>query len=161
VDVDYRDSFAVAACVLFRDWPARTPEAELVEVVQPIAPYEPGAFYKRELPCLLAVLGRVNIPLDAIVVDAFVDLAPGRPGLGRRLFETLGRPIVGVAKTPFAGATQALTVYRGASRSPLYVTTAGMDPQLAAEGVRRMAGEHRIPLLLKRVDRLCRDTHVL
>lgn len=157
VDVDYRDPMAVAACVLFADWPAAQATGELTEIIQPVAPYEPGSFYKRELPCLLAVLARVHVPLEAIVVDAYVDLAPGRPGLGRHLFERLHVPVIGVAKTNFAGATHALPVLRGTSRQPLYVTAAGCDPQLAAENVRRMAGSHRIPDLLKRVDRLCRE----
>jgi deoxyribonuclease V len=157
VDVDYRDSFAVAACVLLRNWESRHPEAEMTELVQPVAPYEPGAFYKRELPCLLAVLSLVRVPLEAILVDAYVDLAPGRPGLGRHLFESLHVPVIGVAKTRFAGATHAMEVHRGVSRLPLYVTTAGYDPETAREGVRRMTGDHRIPDLLRRVDRLCRD----
>jgi deoxyribonuclease V len=124
-----------------------------------VAPYEPGAFYKRELPCLLEVLGLAPGPLDAVIVDGYVWLSrDGRPGLGARLFEALGgrTAVVGVAKTSFAGADFAAPVQRGASARPLYVTAAGMDANEAADRVREMAGAHRIPELLKRVDRLCR-----
>jgi deoxyribonuclease V len=124
-----------------------------------VAPYEPGRFYLRELPCLLAVLARAPAPLAAAVVDGYVWLADEtRPGLGAHLFESLGGtvPVVGVAKTRFAGAERALPVTRGDSLRPLWVTAAGIDPTEAAEHVRRMHGPFRIPTALRRVDRLCR-----
>lgn len=46
---------------------------------------------------------------------------------------------------------------RGTSRSPLYVTAAGMDATEAARHIAEMHGPHRIPTLLKRIDRLCRE----
>src|SRR4051794_26506122 len=97
VDVDYRDPVAVAACVVFTHWKSPAAAAEYTELVSPVAPYEPGSFYKRELPCLLQVLARVQTPLELVVVDAYVDVTPGHPGLGRHLFEKLGLPVVGVA----------------------------------------------------------------
>lgn len=45
---------------------------------------------------------------------------------------------------------------RGASRRPLYITAIGSDYLTAAEHIREMAGDHRIPTLLKTVDRLAR-----
>ncbi|PKN30756.1 MAG: endonuclease V, partial [Deltaproteobacteria bacterium HGW-Deltaproteobacteria-21] len=48
-------------------------------------------------------------------------------------------------------------VFRGRSKSPLYVTAAGMDPSEAAGHIRSMHGGHRIPTLLKQVDRLSRS----
>jgi deoxyribonuclease V len=77
--------------------------------------------------------------------------------LGRHLFNALQVPVIGVAKTKFAKATHAIEVMRGESKTPLYVTAAGIDPQTPAESVRRMAGAYRIPDALRRVDRLCRD----
>ncbi|MCA9705979.1 MAG: endonuclease V, partial [Myxococcales bacterium] len=123
------------------------------------APYVPGQLYLRELPCLLAVLERVARPLDAVLVDGYAVLDDlGRPGLGAHLHAALERrvPVVGVAKTHFRGST-AVEVLRGGSTRPLYVTAVGMGPERAAEGVGRMHGPHRIPTLLRRVDRLCRD----
>ncbi len=65
-------------------------------------------------------------------------------------------PVVGVAKTIFQGECGAKEVFRGESRNPLYVTAAGVEAGVAAEHVRTMHGEHRVPTMLKRVDRLAR-----
>jgi deoxyribonuclease V len=45
-------------------------------------------------------------------------------------------------------------VVRGASRNPLFVTAVGMAPDVAAGHVRAMAGKHRIPDIVRIVDRL-------
>jgi deoxyribonuclease V len=159
VDVDYRTAEAVAACVLLHSWTDDRTAAERVERVTGIEPYEPGQFYRRELPCLLAVLGRVAEPLDAVVVDGYVWLRDETTqGLGAHLYEALGRavPVVGVAKTCFASARVARAVLRGSSRRPLYVTAAGIDVDTAARHVANMHGAFRIPTALKRVDQLCR-----
>lgn len=161
LDVDYRASpvHAVAACVVFDGWSASDATAEHVRRIDAVQPYVPGQLYRRELPCLLAVLEHVSVPLEAIVVDGYVYLDDqGRPGLGAHLHEALDRdtPVVGVAKNFFRGHA-AIEVQRGQSTRPLYVTAAGMSPQAAAEGVARMHGGYRLPTLLKRVDRLCRD----
>lgn len=50
-----------------------------------VAPYEPGSFSRRELPCVLAVLADVPGPKAVLIVDGDVDTAPGRLGLGRPL----------------------------------------------------------------------------
>lgn len=65
-------------------------------------------------------------------------------------------PVVGVAKTAFKGSSFAVPVLRGSATRPLYVTAAGMDPEMAAGRVRAMHGPHRVPTLLKEVDRLSR-----
>jgi deoxyribonuclease V len=158
VDVDYREEGAVAACVLFRSWSDADSAEERVEAIARVEPYQPGQFYRRELPCLLSVLGTVAQPLEAVVVDGYVWLKDETaPGLGAHLFEALGRgvPVIGVAKTRFAGAA-AEPVQRGDSRRPLYVSSAGMDRQTAARYIQAMHGPYRIPTLLRRVDQLCR-----
>src|SRR5258708_490951 len=107
VDVDYRDPGAVAACVLAQTWTDDRPTTELVEHLPHVEPYQPGQFYRRELPALLAVLQRVADPITTIVIDGYVWLADeSQPGLGAHLFEALGRsvPVVGIAKTRFASA---------------------------------------------------------
>jgi deoxyribonuclease V len=160
LDVCYGARGAAAACVLFERWAASAEAGTRVVLVNEVAPYEPGAFYRRELPCLQAVLGAVGAPVDTVVVDGYVWLsADGRPGLGAHLFEALGRstPVVGVAKTSFTGSAFAEPVLRGGSARPLYVTAAGVDAATAAGWIRSMHGAHRIPTLLKRADRLCRD----
>jgi deoxyribonuclease V len=159
VDVDYRAAGAVAACVLFRRWADADGSAELVEPIAEAQPYEPGQFYRRELPCLLSVLGKTNEPLKTIVVDGYVWLRDeNSPGLGAHLYEALGRavPVIGVAKTRFQSAGAAREVLRGDSQKPLYVSAAGIDPDKAARHIREMHGRFRVPTLLKRVDQLCR-----
>jgi deoxyribonuclease V len=159
VDVDYRPEEALAAAVLFDAWTDTAGWAERTEPIRPVAPYQPGQFFRRELPCLLAVLGKAPSPPDVVVIDGYVWLADeSRPGLGAHLFEALGRtvPVIGVAKTAFQGATAARPVWRGVSRRPLYVSAAGMDVEGAARCIQAMHGAYRIPTLLRRVDQLCR-----
>ncbi|HEX6094921.1 MAG TPA: endonuclease V [Thermoanaerobaculia bacterium] len=160
LDVHYAGSDATAACILFAGWRATTPVQELVRYFSEVAPYEPGAFFRRELPCLTGILSRLPQRPDAVIIDGYVWLDPeGRPGLGAHLFRELGEttPIIGVAKSAFPGAP-AVEILRGQSRTPLYITAAGTDVDQAAENVRGMGGSHRIPDMLKRADRLCRTS---
>jgi deoxyribonuclease V len=160
VDVHYEERAATAACVGFSDWSDADPAFELVLRSETVPePYQPGLFYKREMPHLLRAIDRVRQEhsIDVVLVDAHVWLAGGKPGLGAHLYQALGRRIavVGVAKSPFRGG-EAIPVLRGTSRHPLFVTATGMDARAAAERVRTMHGDHRIPTLLKRADRLAR-----
>jgi deoxyribonuclease V len=159
VDVDYRDKGAVAACVVFARWQDREPVARYVERIPTVLPYVAGHFYRRELPCLLAVLEQVREPLDVVIVDGYVWLdGEGDPGLGAHLYEALSRKVVviGVAKSLYQ-RSPAQPVCRGDSRQPLYVTAAGLDGDEAARLVREMEGPFRIPALLGEADRLCRQ----
>lgn len=158
IDVQYNgNSMAVAAGVLFRGWDSAGGIQEKITELNDVAEYEPGAFYRREFPSLMAVLNAIKRTPDFIVVDSYVWLDGNRPGLGARLFDALGSkiPIIGVAKTRFHSAS-AIEVTRGISRSPLFVTSAGVQSAVAAEFIRSMHGPHRIPTLLRRVDQLCR-----
>jgi len=107
VDVDYRDTAAVAAGLWFRGWDAATAESQEVVSFAKAAEYEPGQFYRRELPCLLGVLKR-HPPADVVIVDGYVWLGNGVPGLGAHLHAAIGGVVVGVAKTRFVGATDAV-----------------------------------------------------
>lgn len=157
LDVDYRGDKAIAACLIFHDWSASRPVREFTVEVNGVAPYEPGSFYKRELPCLLAALKQVTETLTAIVVDGNAWLDHHKPGLGARLHEVIALPVVGIAKSAFKGADFARKVYRGSSQNPLYVTAVDLDPSDAAHRVKIMHGEFRVPTLVRRVDRLCRE----
>jgi deoxyribonuclease V len=122
-----------------------------------VAPYEPGSFFRRELPATRAVLDGVQ-DLGLLVVDGYVDLDPdGRPGLGAHVHDETGMAVIGVAKTAFRSATHAVAVRRGVATRPLYVTAAGLSIEQAAHLVTAMAGPHRLPDALRRVDRLSRD----
>jgi deoxyribonuclease V len=159
VDVAYRGDRARAACLVFPHWRSAEPLRVLKAFLDHVAEYEPGAFYKRELPSLLSVLNQLEAHLDAVVIDGYVWLADGTvPGLGAHLYEALQRrsAVIGVAKTSYQDDRCSLPVLRGGSRRPLFVTAAGLAPAAAAQAVRTMHGEGRIPTLLRRVDRACR-----
>jgi len=166
VDVYYEGPSARAACVLAPSWEANSALESHVLRLTRVKPYEPGSFYRRELPCLLGVLGALGARPDIVVIDGYVWLpSPVRPGLGACLYEALGRNIavVGIAKTAFSGAENSpvvAAVRRGVSRKPLYVTAVGLELEVAAECVRRMAGSHRIPELSREVDKLSRGEAV-
>jgi deoxyribonuclease V len=124
-----------------------------------VRPCQSGQFFRRERPCLLAVLRKLP-PVAAVVVDGYVWLdGVSVAGLGAQLYQALASTVavIGVAKTLFAGVEAAVEVVRARSARPLFITAAGMSAQRAGEHVRSMHGPYRIPTLLKRVDRLCRQ----
>lgn len=159
VDVDYRTDEVVAACVGLASWADASATVESVTRTPGAPPpYESGAFFRRELPYVLAALAALAVAPRMIVVDGYAWLGPDRPGLGAHLHAALGGAVgvVGVAKRRFEGASSAIAVLRGASKVPLYVTAEGTDVAAAARAVHGMHGLHRIPTMLKRVDRLAR-----
>jgi deoxyribonuclease V len=158
LDVSYRDNFACAAGVTFRDWADAKALDEKIVHVDKVEPYQPGQFYRRELPCLLAVLQKLP-PVDTAIIDGYVWLdGESKPGLGAHLYEALNRKVavIGVAKTKFRGTDRVCEVIRGTSKRPLFVTAVGIQQELAAEHVRSMHGNSRLPTLLARADYLCR-----
>lgn len=158
VDVHYPDAGgAVAAAVVVSDRAFARVVGEHVARLSRVVPYRSGSFWERELPALRAVLAMTG-PIDLLVVDAYVWLDPeGRPGLGAHAYAEFGVPVVGVAKTAFRGATQAIPVLRGRATSPLHITAAGMSPRDAAALVRDMHGPYRLPDALRRADALSRS----
>jgi deoxyribonuclease V len=160
LDVHYRDNTAVTACVGFERWNSTVAAFKhtMRSSVTP-AMYEPGFFYRRELPYILDAIVRLSPRPGILVIDGFVWLGDDRPGLGAHLFESLGRnsAVIGVAKRPFRDATGAFPLLRGNSSRPLFITAAGIELDQAVEGIRSMHGPFRIPALLKEVDQLCRS----
>jgi deoxyribonuclease V len=90
---------------------------------------------------------------ELLIIDGYTDLADNASGLGRKLYNETGVPVIGIAKTPYAG-TPCFPVTRGSSSAPLYVTTAGVSlaPVQYAEFVSQMHGPFRISTLLKLAD---------
>lgn len=155
LDVAYAPDHALTAAVGFVTWTAEDFALRKVKLTSGApAPYEPGAFYKRELPYLIDML-RSYAP-TVVVIDGYVRIGD-QPALGAHLFEALGRavPVVGVAKS-FMKDSTGVEVLRGDSLRPLYVTAEGLDAGAAADAVRSMHGAHRIPTHLKHVDQLTR-----
>jgi deoxyribonuclease V len=165
VDVHYQgDGRAVAAGVAFADW--RSDVIARTEVVRlgSAQPYEPGHFFKRELPHILELVDRFPKIPATIVIDGYVTLGVDqRDGLGARLFSALqGQvPVIGVAKSRFVGTPAETGVLRGRSRRPLYVTSRGIALEGAKRLIRDMHGVHRLPTLLVAVDRACRELDLM
>ena len=161
LDVYYEGEAAKAVGVLF-NWKDEVPAQTFTAFVDRVAPYEPGHFYKRELPCIQALLEEVDFEqVDAILIDGYVYASNTKAyGLGGHLYEDIARraPVIGVAKTPFANNEETcMEVTRGDSKTPLYVSAIGMDLAEAAVEVAGMHGEFRIPTVLKELDRLTKE----
>lgn len=119
--------------------------------------YVSGEFYKKELPCLLEMISRYDLSsLKYIIVDGYVYLDDsGKKGLGHYLYDQLEIkvPVIGIAKNSFYQNKKHVTaVFRGKSQKPLYVTAIGADAAEISPLIQQMAGEYRIPSLLKKLD---------
>ena len=121
--------------------------------------YQPGEFYRRELPCIQAVLEKLKQPPTCIVVDGYVWLDGNhRPGLGGHLYKALDHevPVIGVAKNPFKDTDHAKELRRGKSNRPLYITAVGVPIAQAVDSIGTMHGPHRLPTILRLADHLSR-----
>jgi len=161
-DTYYFGKKAKTVCIAFENWTDQEEYRVYSEVSDVVEEYKSGEFYRRELPCISSLLKKVPMNgIEAILVDGFVFLDDkGSPGLGDRLFESLHRkvPVIGVAKSNFATLHEnKRLLYRGKSKIPLYINAAGMDVDKATSLIKKMAGENRIPTLLKRLDLLTRE----
>ncbi|MCH7295377.1 endonuclease V [Acinetobacter higginsii] len=155
IDVHYKENSAFIAGVIFPVWESTTPKQIYTKHIHPIAEYESGNFYKRELPCILALLHDIHDPIDYIIIDGYVTLGhEGNAGLGSHLWQNLipKIPVIGVAKNYFKDTPKACELIRGKSLKPLYITSIGIDLEQAKQYIMRMSGQHRIPNLLKLVD---------
>ena len=160
VDVHYEPDRAICAGIVARRWSDPSPCEEQVVTLPEARPYKSGAFFERELPCLVAVLSRLRTAFATIVIDGYVVLdGQGTPGLGAHLHAHYAAAfaVVGVAKTFYRGCDVAVPVRRGLSQRPLFVTAAGVETARAAQLVHGMHGAHRVPTLIAHVDRLARD----
>lgn len=160
LDVQYYDTYAVTAYVLFKDYRDAEPVSTGQVITRDIQPYEPGAFYKRELPCLLNALRAISEPLRLIIIDANVWLSDEKTGLGGILYESIHHsiPVIGVCKSKYTGKTSKIVpVYRRASENPLYVSAIGIATEEAVAIVQEMSGPYRLPTLIKLADTVCRS----
>lgn len=161
LDTYYYANQAKTVCIGFENWEAERESVIYESVYDEIGDYESGAFYKRELPCVLDNLSKIELTEhDLIVIDGYVVLNDeGKLGLGAYLYEALNQkiPIIGVAKNLFKEPHQdRITIFRGESTKALFVTTLGIDVRATAENIKKMHGDFRIPTLLKKVDMLGR-----
>lgn len=159
IDIYYPDKGATCVGVLF-EWEDAEPSKVITAYLDEVEEYVPGEFYKRELPCVMAVIDQVRkYKIDCIVLDSHVQLGDGQKGLGEYVYEAVDEvyPVIGVAKRSFhSNADYVRKVRRGESENPLYVSAIGIDLDEAAECILNMHGEYRIPTMLKEVDRIGR-----
>lgn len=161
-DTYYYDGKAKTVCLEFTEWNQSENFKIHTEIIENVEEYIPGEFYRRELPCILSLLNQFDLKdIQYIVVDRFVYLDDElKYGLGGHLYEKLNKeiPIIGVAKTNFASIEKhKRTLLRGDSKKPLFVTAIGIDLDDAFCKVESMAGEFRMPTLLKEMDRLTKE----
>ena len=161
-DTYYYNNKAKTVGLGLANWSDETPMVVYREILKDVEEYEPGAFYKRELPCILSLLKRVSLEeVKYIIVDSFVVLDDdGRLGLGGYLYEALDKkiPIIGVAKTSFFGNEKnVVELYRGESKKPLYISAKGVDLLKAKKLIQSMHGNFRIPTMLQILDAKTKD----
>ncbi|MEP2278341.1 MAG: endonuclease V, partial [Maribacter sp.] len=87
-DTYYYDNKAKTVGVSFNKWEDDKPIEIYSEIIEGVAEYEPGSFYKRELPCIMSLLKKISLDkIDLIIVDSYVILDDnGKLGLGGHLF---------------------------------------------------------------------------
>lgn len=161
-DTYYFDGKAKTVCLEFTEWNQSKNFKVHTEIIGNVEEYIPGEFYRRELPCIISLLNQFDLKdIDFIIVDGFVYLDDEmKYGLGGYLYEKLNKeiPIIGVAKTNFASIEKNKRILlRGDSKKPLFVTAIGIDLDDAFKKVESMAGEFRMPTLLKEMDRLTKE----
>lgn len=161
-DVHYKDNTAKAVGALITHWGDAVAHHHVIRYIDAVEEYVSGSFYKRELPCLLEIIKEVDLQqISCIIVDGFVVLDDaGKPGLGAYVYESLPVkvPVIGVAKTNFhENLKHVIPVLRGTSERPLYVSVIGTDLQQAADHIKSMHGEHRLPTVLKELDRITKE----
>ena len=158
-DTYYFEDKAKTVCLTFNDWGDSKPMNIYEETINEIEAYEPGAFYKRELPCILSLLSKIKTKvnsIEAIVIDGYVILDDhNKLGLGGHLYNELGfdTPVIGVAKSGFHGNNKNVKeLIRGDSKKPLYITALGIDLESAFNNIKSMHGNFRMPTLLQVLD---------
>lgn len=160
-DTYYYKDYANTICIAFDDWSSENEAQVFREKTEITSEYESGAFYKRELPCILSLLKKINLKEgDLIIVDGYVTLDnDGKIGLGGYLYDSLEQkfPVIGIAKNDFNSPDfQRRIICRGESKTPIFLTAKGIDVDIVHPKVENMHGNFRIPTLLKKLDQLTR-----
>lgn len=156
VDVHYKETYAKTVGVLF-NWEDETPKEIITTIVKEVAKYESGQFYKRELPCILQLLEKIDLKnVDSLIVDGHIYVNNDKTfGLGGHLYHALSEkiPIIGVAKKSFVNTNKvSFPIYRGESIVPLYISAIGYEVEKAIQNIINMKGNYRIPTILQVLD---------
>ncbi|REH00852.1 endonuclease V [Flavobacterium aquicola] len=161
-DTYYYENKAKTVCLSFEDWNQEDKFEIYTETLFEIEEYVSGEFYKRELPCIISLISKIDLKkVNLIIIDGFVFLNDeSKFGLGAYLYHELNKkiPIIGVAKRDFATIEKnRIKLYRGKSENPLFITSIGIELNIASKIIEEMNGKYRIPTLLKEVDRLTKE----
>jgi len=177
VDVAYddeRDLVAAAAVVL----DGRT--LEVVESATAVGrvsfPYMPGLLAFREVPTVLAALGRLAADPGLLVCDGYGLAHPRRFGLASHLGVLTGLPSIGVAKNPFTfsyeqpgpergefsdlvaeGETVGRALRTRADVKPVFVSVGHrVSLERACAHTLHLSPRYRLPETTRHADALCR-----
>jgi len=161
IDVYYKENDAKIVGVLF-NWKDEMPQNTIIEQITGIEDYVSGEFYKRELPCIEAILKKINLnEIEAIIIDGHIYVDnDGTFGLGGYVWESLHKkiPVIGVAKNSFFRNKDTVKeVFRGESKKTLYVSSIGIDLDTATNLIKDLKGNYRIPTILKELDRITKE----
>ncbi|UFS70303.1 endonuclease V [Geomonas sp. RF6] len=174
LDAAYQEDVIHAAAALFTLDPLRLVE-ERVVVQECAVPYQPGYFFSREAPALLAALSALSAPPDLLLIEGHGIAHPRRCGIACHIGVTVGIPSIGCAKTRLVGTYVApgpekgdwSTLSDGEAVGAVVRTRSGVKPLFVSVGhlitleeavdlVLRCCGEYRIPGPLRAADMAAR-----
>ncbi len=73
IDVHYRETEAKIVAVAFENWSDKAPSEVFIANKTDIEEYEPSAFFKRELLCVVEIMQQIDLnSLDYLVIDGYV-----------------------------------------------------------------------------------------
>ena len=161
IDVHYKETYAKTVLLFFENWQSETASKIVTHSTHEVLDYEPGAFYKRELPCIMNALKEVSLEaLETIIVDGHVYVDnDGKYGLGGHLYEALEKkfPIIGVAKTSFQSNKETVVeILRGESKNSSMFFATGLNKEVAANHIQNMFGDYLLVFLLKLINQLAK-----
>lgn len=115
VDVHFsRDGRRATAAAAVLSFPALRPLEQALARAPVRFPYIPGYLSFREVPAMLAALGRLSRPPDLVLCDGQGIAHPRRCGLACHLGVTCGLPSIGAAKSRLVGRHRPPARARGA-----------------------------------------------
>lgn len=161
IDVHYKETYAKAVGVLF-NWEDETPNEIVTAIINEVAEYESGQFYKRELPCIMQLLQKIDLSfIEVIIIDGHIYVNNDKTyGLGGYLYQALEEkiPIIGVAKKSFINTNEvSIPILRGKSKVTLYISAIGYKIEKALQNIEDMNGYYRIPTILKYLDTITKE----
>ncbi|QTD39181.1 endonuclease V [Polaribacter batillariae] len=166
IDVKYNEVVGTAKAVgVLCNWEDEEPKEIIIEYIEDVKPYVSGQFYKRELPSILKIVEKIDIrEIEVIIIDGHIYVDNDKKfGLGGYVWQALKEkvPIIGVAKRGFYNNKETvIEILRGKSKTPLHISSVGIDNSIASKKIQSMKGEYRIPTILKTLDALTKKQNI-